>query len=529
MMRWILILLAAMANLPAQVQTDLSNAGLATVDFPAEGGRWQLPFSGSEMGLLLTRGGVLVRGNGCIIDASPLLRYPWIVGSTLETPATEHHATGVVTPLVNSLTCANAADFDVGETIWVNSGVNWSDPAEPEFGRNMTIASISGTTITFTDAFGWTIRQWADADEIVALAGESERFKTGAWEARSGYYARGFGADHGLVRYAAGQPITNVTVENLTIARPRPGRTQTTFYAAHCFTTSYAKDITYRNCGAINPWGTAMFRINCDNLLVDTFAISGVGDSNNFDNVNFHAQAYALAQWGGYELTTKHVFIIGKGISLNNSERGSVDTLVRDVYQHNRPWFGPVQQIVSSNGVYGPQLRYRHEDMVFDVPVSSSSQFGSGLGSDILSIENFGYVGSSVPDIIPLSTIDATTSSVDGYITINDVRYGPMQSFSQGPIAVTGAGGVTNTLTPGLYKSLTITLSNTTGVSQVQAGNGNNLFSGSAVMTGLVAGGWGSVLAGPIATYLANRYVRMIGTGMDLTFTCTGEYMPVAA
>jgi len=439
--------------LPTSVLADLADANKREVVFPP-GGRWAVGDN-----VRLTRPNVRVRGEGCTL-VSDNGRYPFQAISTLITRPNAHnewHATGAVTPSTDTLALAEPVPFLAGETVLVRMGVSSHDPAEPEAQVYVTIAEVTATSIKFTSPLLRSPKVWASFNDLIVAIGvdQNQGYKTGPWEHRSGYYARGLGTDHGIQGFVGGQPVGGITVEGLTVEFPY----LSTFpYGGWAFSAVRCRDVRFIDCTTVDPCGHSFHCFASDNMRVINATVRGRGRSLDYQsNVNFGPSA-VLSAWGGNGLRLSGASVDGSDFSLVGLEAGTTGTVVEDV--SFRSWWSraPSQggnmnggQIFNAAGLH-PGLLFR--DIRLTVPKPALGYGALLVQSQTLAgtrFEDIAFESGELPDFLELSRF-----KWDGTIRVGSQVFGPARTVG---IEYTINYPYTKLLIPaGLYRSAGLTI-----------------------------------------------------------------------
>lgn len=500
-----------MPNLPASVYSDLADPSKPQVVIPH--GRWDMTAL-----LQITRPVHILAYDATLVCNPTLWPTPIYANSAfLGGTRTEIHAIGVITPSTDTLTIADPTpNFVVGEMVLVRSGINYHDLAEPEFQTWAIIRTVNGSSLQFDFPFMRTATQWESYDQLVAKAGEWQRYKTGPWELRGGYYSRGLGQDHGIVRFVGGKPLSDVTIEGLHLEWPA---TEPAKYAQWMFSAQFTHRFKLKNIRVTNPRGSVIHLTACEDSGVDDLLIRGNGESKWYANDPTRYTAIVMSLWGGTGSYCRRLNAVGKNIVLSASEVGTVGTVFEECYL--KTFLEPGVNNGIQINVAGDHPGFSFRNCRFDVPTIASS-FGASHTPSTLTIENLGIDGPDVPSYLLLSGVRYT-----GTIRIGSRLYGPARRFSV--LATISTNGQIVNLPQGLYRSCYVRLSTRTGINEI-----TTLTKPFVQTTGTFLkcsdNIWGQVNPGSIDAYLTSRRIQfwMTAGAAPVSVIIEGDYFPAS-
>jgi hypothetical protein len=360
----------------------------------------------------------------------------------------EIRATGTITATTDSLAVDDASGLTVGDRVLLRYGVNSSDPAEPEGQVWLTVAAIEGTTIYFTLPINRTPRVFDSYKQLGTLSGYQE--KTGDWQNLGGSYNRGLGLDHGIVTFSGGQPISDVSIEGVTVEWPAehvPVAGDTSFVAQWC------ERVTFRDVTVINPRGNCVRLCACDDSGFDGLAIRGDAKADAGGGNITHSAIIDL--WGGNGCHARSIRAEGADLLLLNAQAGSLnfrldDWSLRTVNRINVPGV--------QFGAYGPHPGLAIDNGCLDVPTNTFTLIP----------------GNGTPMIGPITF----PSDVPGYLQLPRERWlGPIHigSRSFGPpryvrcefMSGYHGGAIPAAIPRGLYVSGNVVLPSRVGIENV--------------------------------------------------------------
>lgn len=395
----------------------------------------------------------------------------------------EYHATGHVLSDTDTLTLGEAADLQAGDIVLVKCGVSNIDPAESHFQCYRTIAGIDGDTVQFTEPLSREITVYDDFDQIVSVAGEGNRYKTGAWEDRGGYYARGLGMDHGLLAFADRRPTSNVTIEGLTIE----WQDVPDVYGSGSCHAYFCNRIRWIDLSIINPHDACVRLAACDFSGLEGMTVTGKGDGRTYQN-GPQVPSVLFDLWGGDGCYARDINAIASNVLLAGCQVGSVGAVIENAYV--RTWdIASGQQLSIDASHFGLKVK----DVRFDVPQASSGIFNSYGG---YTVENIAFENGIVPDWIHFERVKFRGTIRIGARTFGPGKYAQLQT-------VIATDGQLVSVPVGLLAGGVVQLSTRTGVRAVT--DPTDIFAGGQGVVLPLTDGWRSVSPGAIDDYLALR------------------------
>jgi hypothetical protein len=453
--------------LPQSVYDDYADTGVSVITMPK--GRWQLP--GPGVGLTLARSNATVNSSGCtlMIQPDPSFFDPMHVQSTPVTsptylpefpdtpPRTVSHLTGTIVPSTTTLTMDpdEICDLDIGETVIIEAGVNFTDPHEPQDYIPATVQSVDLVTgvITFAEPLGVTIVDYVDVDGLDVFVIESQRTKIGDWgdQPPNGSYARGYGTDHGLSRFVGGL-VHDVTINAPTFRIDRVPQFETGSYAMAEIVGQAVQRLTINDLQIHNPFQEGVHLSQTFGTVIDGYQTTGHGLGRLSQGPSF--QAIAVGMYGGNDIQLRSLDLRSTDTCVYGCEisvRGLVvEDLDYDVDFTSVRAFEPNPIIFGAFSVLEPLPVLRNVQMQATCSGGSAPFYYTGAqvaeGSwafvgPLIDYFNWGYLQSL---------------ALNGTVTIDGVTYGPAITETRDYTIVHGASSRTITPPTGLYTSLTL-------------------------------------------------------------------------
>ena len=333
-------------TLPQSVYDSLANPALPVVNLPE--GTFALPKP-----LLVKRSNVTVNFGGCTLGIDPTQSqwlggcYPIqvlseskkvVFGTSVSGAArrTLSHITGVISPTTTQLTMApdEIVDVQPGETVLIWAGVSKFDPVEPYVFLPATVRSVdmSSGIVTFVEPLAWDVPDYGDTTDLKAIVEKSSWDKIGEWGTFYGdsNFSKGFGTDHGMERFTEGM-TGNITLNGITLNLTPVLSEQTNSVpnGAWMLSATAVSNLTINGLSINNPLGSCFHSWRSFGCKVNDVFITGQGLSKLW-NTWYH-DAYAFTAWGGRGLECNRTKVIGKDISMFNTEVGAADTVVNDL------------------------------------------------------------------------------------------------------------------------------------------------------------------------------------------------------
>lgn len=324
--------------LPSSVQTDLNNAALSTVTFPA--GDYRLagtntPGAGNSFELLLslTRSNVTVNAAGCtlhyfgednvntgveIFKIASKTRY-----DNYNSGRFQLHASGQITSGTTQLTLQESpigGALYAGEQVIIWAGVNTTDPAEPYAFLKGTVASFnSGTNVvTFASPLAVNVPTYANQAALEAQVDPSLHFKIGMWGAWYGAnYSKGYGYDHGIERFTDGVRVSNVVVNDLKIVCHHSNTSATVPRGCNDVSLSAVENVTLNRLQIENVIHSGILAWRSFDVNVNEATYTGDGITRLYfgEGYEYFTAGYAAVAWGGENFRGNNLRVSGNNIA----------------------------------------------------------------------------------------------------------------------------------------------------------------------------------------------------------------------
>ena len=318
--------------LPQSVR-DAFAAGDATITLPA--GQWDIGASA----LSVLPGTTQINGAGCtlipsastevISVRSPIdpigASYNWI----------QHHATGAITPGVDTLLLPDTLNLTPGEVVMCRVGVRPEDPNEPVWMIFRTVLACDGSTVQFTEPFDVTVPVYGDAATLALTTPVDQQNKIGDFGTVTPNTSpgRGYGDDHEIIRFTG--IIDALTINDLTIAWPDTYKPN----GAASVVARFARNITINNLLITNPRGSGVHNFG-SSVVVNGLTLEGDGYNFVFNTVPF--PAVAVLGWGG-TIDVTSLTVTSTNSVLWQFEVGTRATFLNVDYSSNQPIEGELQ------------------------------------------------------------------------------------------------------------------------------------------------------------------------------------------
>lgn len=345
--------------------------------------------------------------------------------------------------------------------------------------------------------FSRAVTVYPNYDAIVAISGEAWRFKTGAWEARPGYYSRGLGTDHGILLFSGRKPVENVTVEGVTVEWPKD---TPAIYGAWSFSAQWGRRVQFRDIRVTNPRGSGVHLTACEQSGVDGLTLFGDGKSNHFNNPSHHSTSIAFSLWGGNQNYARNVIGEGRDLVLVNSEGGPSGINISNTFI--RTSYSPGVWGATQFSVHGASPAFTISNARLDSPATSSSGLTPSTAPSSLEIKDLSFVSDAIPAWIVPSAYNFT-----GTIKVGNRTFGPKEYVSKTFVIATE--GIKLEVPKGLYTSAQLTLDSRTGIRAITCPEEVFLTAPGALTLTLPSNRFGAVAPGPIDTYLNGLEIKV--------------------
>jgi hypothetical protein len=459
----------------------LADPTVRRVELPP--GRFRVP--SDDQAIVLKRSTLRILAHDTTLVPDGCVCPLWIMSDTLPRPSgggmREYHATGQITQATDTLTLAEAADLQAGDVVIVKCGVSTVDPAECVFQCYRTIASVTGSTVKFTEPFSRDIPVHAD----YSFAPAGLEFKTGAWADTGGAYNRGLGLDHGIMAFANRKPVSNITCEGLTIE----WQDSPDVYGSGSLTNVFVRNVRYRDIKIINPHDKCVHFSTSDSSGVEGLTVTGKGDGRTYQG-GAQSPASAFSLWGGDGCYARDVNVTSTNTILTDCQVGTVGTLIERAYVRTSQMSGG-QQLSIDGSHYGLKVR----DVRFDVPQASSGIFNSYGGFEC---ENIAFENGILPDWLHFNR-----AKITGTVRIGNRVFGPMRYVRQ-TTNITSDGQILGH-PQGLYASAKAVVSSRAGIRGLTEPNDVFALSQPGDFEFPFLDGWKAVSIGSLDQYLADR------------------------
>lgn len=350
-------------------------------------------------GLSISRNNLVVEMDRTTVYVEAGKIYP--IGVWGSQPFTNYHATGVITPEVDSLQVEDSdflATVSVGDEYYIKLGVNYSDPAESQWNVYRRVVAIEGSILRFDRPFDVTCEIYASYEALTALAGEWQSYKIGDFGLvdGGGAYKRGLGTSHGIKRITT-KP-TNVTVAHpTTLWLPETG--QASVYGSWGFAVMFAENVRVHETTITNVCGSGVHIGWSENVLMDGVTITGPGRHRPFGpgtNYNSNYAAVGASGWGPTVCEIRNMRISGDNVTVASLEATCDRLVFNGIEFSSKPVAG--QQWSPLFGKYGPGSVEFKNIRITGFPPTGSGVFPSYLNDTI--IRNLSFEDTTPDDFL---------------------------------------------------------------------------------------------------------------------------------
>jgi hypothetical protein len=305
-------------NLPQSV-FDAFAAGDEVVTLPS--GRWKLSST-----LNVMPGTKVINAFGCVLVPSVVQAisisspidpvgesYNWI----------QYHATGEITPGVDTLSLPEPIDFVPGEVVMCRIGVR---PVRMVFKE---VLACDGLTVQFTEPFDEAILVYGSYEVFLAAAAPDQQTKVGDFGSVTPNTSpgRGYGDDHEIIRFTG--IVEDVLITGLTIEWPETYKPN----GAGGIMCRFSRNITIRNLRVVNPRGNSVLAFG-SSVTIEGLTLEGDGYNYIFNTTPF--PALAILGWGG-TVTCSDLSVTSTNSILWQFEVGTIAEFSDVIYSSNQP------------------------------------------------------------------------------------------------------------------------------------------------------------------------------------------------
>jgi hypothetical protein len=521
----------ACPELPQSVYDQWADPAVSVITMPKEVYSLAHP-TPNVANLFLARSNVTVDFAGCTLlidpaDGTNSGFYPiQIASTTIRTPTYAppnpssginaryiSRVSGVISPTTTQLTMHpnEVVNFNIGETVLIWAGVTPSDPVEPQTFIVATVQSVDLATrvVTFAAGLGKTITNYGSIAGLQTATSAGLQWKIGEWGTypSGANFSKGYGIDHGIERFVGGM-VENITFNNgpmmVTSLVPLASAPNAMWQVS----AIAVRNLTINDLVIHNPHGNVLHLWRCFGVKVNRPVFTGSGMSKIFNTRQ--CEAFALAAWGGDDVTYTDVVIAGTDITVLNTEVGTerivVNGLTYNVTFTSARNAGHSPVILGTTATTG-------DPRIINARITATTTGGTlhnYTSYDPLVFEDrLTFPGPTLTAVLDLGY--QKFHHWHGTIVINNIEYGPVVTASSRHTILHGAGSRTIVVPAGLYISTRVRIISTGDMRAVTDNYGNNYW------TPLQGGGWVTLAANHwsvvpkgaanLATYLS-KYLK---------------------